>query len=897
MAIDLRQWDSAQQMFEGALARHPTERTTYLETASPSDERLRQNVLQMVALHEQDPAFLEASLLQRVLTTPRLENGDSVDGRFHIVRCLGVGGMGEVYEALDLQHPDHPERVAVKIVRPGLARLNDLSLLLRRDIQLAHRITHPNVCKVHFLDVDKRPDGDLIFMVMDYLEGETLQSRLKRDGPLDERTALALAEQIAAGVDEAHREGVIHRDLKSSNIMLVPRKDGTIRSVITDFGIAASENEELTLRMGSLDYMAPERLHDAGATRAADIYSFGVLLYEMVTGQLPFAPNTPLDQRRALPPAPRRLRPDLTRRWDRAILRCLDPAPQQRFERATLAVDALQPSRWPKRVAALVLAAALAWPIANVLIDRAARGRFAGPPASVSILPFDIGAGAQVQAGLVDFLAARMQSNPLVRSAWLVFSPGDARQMGVTTPVKAAAVFGATHALTGRITGDRTSVTVEGRLVETANGRVSGTFTKTCPIDDGTCLQDGLLRAIGSVLDPRGIEPQATRRISKEALPYYVQGLEYLRRDSLSYDMAIDRFRQALAIDPSAVTPQIALAEAYTQRYRDRGDAMTLSQAEAVLEAALPANPELPELHAILGDVRRLQGRYDAATRELLTATQADPSNHMFQLRLGEVYAAAGQDADAQAAYERVIALQPRYWGGYVAFGLFHYSRARFDEAARLLEQLIQWAPDHTQALTNLGSVYLSMGRPIDAEQVLRRSCSLIPARICYVNLGMALQRQRRTMEALVEYQRALAFGPPSETHLLNMADAYAYLGKRAEATDYFKQAIARAEERLRDNLQNSSLRAILAYSLAQVGEPSRARFEIEQALQHSPSDRTVRRYAVLTYETLGDRARALEILRGSPSQVLEELEVSWGTEQMRRDPRYNAIAAEVRSK
>ena len=897
MAFDLRHWDSAQQMFEGALARNPTERTTYLETASPSDDRLRQDVLQMVALHEQDPAFLETPFLNRVLGTPRLEEGDFVDSRFRIVRCLGVGGMGEVYEALDLQHPDHPERVAVKIVRPGLAPLNDLSLLLRRDIQLAHRITHPNVCKVHFLDVEKRPDGDLIFLVMDYLEGETLQARLKRDGPLDERTAISIAEQIAAGVDEAHREGVIHRDLKSSNIMLVPRKDGTTRAVITDFGIAASENEQLAVRMGSLDYMAPERSKDAGATRAADIYSFGVVLYEMVTGQLPFASSTPLDQRRTPPIAPRRLRPGLSRRWDRAILRCVDPVPEQRFERATLAVQALRPSAWPKRVAAIILVAVLAWPITNVLIEQAARSRFARLPTSVSILPFDVGPGAQIQAGLIDFLAARIQSNPLIRSEWLVFSPGDARQMGVTTPLKAAAVFGATHALAGRITGDERSVTVEGRLVETSSGRISRTFTKSCPIDEESCLQQDLLVAIGRLLGPDAFAAQESPPISKAALTYYLQGMEYLRRDSLSYDLAIERFRQALAIDPSAVMPQIGLAEAYTVRYGVTGDATSLADAEAVLQATLPAIPDLTDLHAALGTARRLQGRYDAATRELLTATQADPSNHMFQLRLGDVYAAAGQDADAQAAYERVIALQPRYWAGHVNYALLHYNRGRFDEAARMLEQLIQWTPDHAQALVALGAVYLAMGRHADAETVSRRSCSLRPTRTCYVNLGMALQRQRRPEEAIAEYERALGFGPPTETHLLNLADAYAYLGKRAEAADYFRQAIARAEERLRDNLQNSGLRAILAYCLAQIGEPSRARFEIEQALQHSPSDRSVRRYGVLTFESVGDRERALEILRGSPRQVLEELEVSWGTEQMQRDPRYQPIAAEVRSK
>ena len=332
MGIDLRQWDSAQDLFEGALARKPEERQTYLETACPADPDLRHEVLRMVTLHDQGAAFLDRPVLEQILTTPLLAAGDVVDGRLRIVRCVGMGGMGEVYEALDLQHPDHPERVALKIVRPGLARLNELSFSLRRDIQLAHRITHPNVCKVHFLDVDRRPEGDLIFLVMDFLDGETLRARLKRDGPLDAALALSIAEQIAAGVDEAHREGVIHRDLKSSNIMLVPRKDGTIRAVITDFGIAASKDEEFKPGIGSLDYMAPERLSDAGSTQAADVYSFGVVLYEMVTGQLPFDPGTPLEQRRTPPAAPRTIRPSLARRWDRVILRCLDPSPDRRFE-------------------------------------------------------------------------------------------------------------------------------------------------------------------------------------------------------------------------------------------------------------------------------------------------------------------------------------------------------------------------------------------------------------------------------------------------------------------------------------------------------------------------------------------------------------------------------------
>ena len=184
-----------------------------------------------------------------------------------------------------------------------------------------------------------------------------------------------------------------------------------------------------------------------------------------------------------------------------------------------------------------------------------------------------------------------------------------------------------------------------------------------------------------------------------------------------------------------------------------------------------------------------------------------------------------------------------------------------------------------------------------DAEMVSRRSCELKPIRACYLNLGIALQRQRRSEEAIAAYERALTLDTPTVALFLNLADAHAYLGKQTEARDYFRRAIASAEERLRIDLQDSGARAILAYCLVQVGDAARARSEIAQALQHRPEDRTVRRYAVLTYESLGQRERALEILHGSPRPVLEELEASWGTDEMRRDPRYEAIAAEVRSR
>jgi tetratricopeptide (TPR) repeat protein len=292
----------------------------------------------------------------------------------------------------------------------------------------------------------------------------------------------------------------------------------------------------------------------------------------------------------------------------------------------------------------------------------------------------------------------------------------------------------------------------------------------------------------------------------------------------------------------------------------------------------------------------RAQGRYDAAIRELLKAVQADPSNYFYQKVLGDVYAAVRQDTDAAAAYERVIALQPRYWAGYLNYGVLHYNRGRYEEAAALIEQLVQWAPDNAQALAALGGVYVAMRRNAEAEVVSRRSCSLQPGRTCHLNLGIALQRQRRSEEAIAEYEQALRYGNPTLTLFLNMATAHTYLGRLDEARDYFRRAIASAEERLRVNLQDSTQRAILAYCLAHTGESARARFEIEQALQHAPDERAVQRYAVLTFERLGDREQTLNALKDVSRDVLEELEASFGTEQLQKDPRYQAIAEGIRS-
>jgi tetratricopeptide (TPR) repeat protein len=230
-----------------------------------------------------------------------------------------------------------------------------------------------------------------------------------------------------------------------------------------------------------------------------------------------------------------------------------------------------------------------------------------------------------------------------------------------------------------------------------------------------------------------------------------------------------------------------------------------LTAAEGVLQKAHADQPDLPELYAAFGDLRRLQGRYDDAIRELLKAVQSDPTNHVFQKALGDVYATVKQDSDAAAAYERVIALQPRYWAGYLNYAYLHYNRGRYDEAARLIEQLIQWTPDHAQALAALGGVYVAMGRErrrrerfaaiVLAQTHSARATSTLASR-CNGSAG----RRKRSPRT----RARLRLVSPNTMLFLNLADAHAYAGRNVEARNYFQRAIASAEERLRINLQDS---------------------------------------------------------------------------------------------
>jgi serine/threonine protein kinase/tetratricopeptide (TPR) repeat protein len=357
--MDSRRWTIAKEIFHSALKLPLEQRSGFVEAAVGGDVEVLAEVSHLLSADAAvDSAYLESPLIQTYWGPP-LHPGDILCERFRIERFLDGGGMGFVYEALDMELR---VRVALKVIRPELSAGQESLERFRREVRLARRITHPNICRTFDLERAVHPvlsSGgvpiDVIFLTMEFIEGPTLAARLSgRDAlPVDE--ALHLAREVAEALHAAHSLGIVHRDIKPANIILDLTRTPA-RAVVTDFGLArandpvgadGSRNQSRSdWQIGSPPYMAPEQILGGKATTATDIYAFGLVLYEMVTGCRAFPSDDPLSVIRerlshsGLPDSADRslLNPN----WAAAIDRCLSLEPKDRFADALDVAEALR---------------------------------------------------------------------------------------------------------------------------------------------------------------------------------------------------------------------------------------------------------------------------------------------------------------------------------------------------------------------------------------------------------------------------------------------------------------------------------------------------------------------------------------------------------------------------
>ena len=853
-------------LVELALARPAEEREAYLKSACAGDPELYQQVLKYVEWESRMNGFL----LEPFYTLDAIEHpfapGDLLDQRFRIMREVAQGGMGVVFEAMDEKLG---RRVALKCAKAGFGKR------LSPEILNATAISHPNVCKIFEIHTASTRLGEIDFLTMEFLEGETLAERLDR-GPLPKPEAAAIARQLCAGLAEAHRNKVIHGDLKSNNVILTKGADGAIRAVITDFGLARAPEAALRAaqsgtRGGTPDYMAPELWKGEKASISSDIYALGVVLYELACGR---RPSTSEAQK------PASAHP----KWNRVLSRCLDPDPLRRFASAAEVAEALAPRsrRWWLTAAAAVGLATVSGAITYE--------RVTAPPEAVSmaLLPLTAAPDAvSIARGIsrdAETKLARLKSGK--RAQFTFVPPAEVTRRHVDSAAKARTSLGATHVVRAVIAREQDSVVLHAFVTNTkTQANVAEREFKYAP---GEVRYAGTAMA-GMVTAAFHLPALAAASVNAAAKQDYVEGLGYTRRNS-TIDRALPLLERAVSADPDSPLAWAALAEAQWFKYFITQDSAWLHRTSESLRQAQDRNLDLAPVHRVAGVLRANAGFYEQAEAEYLRAIELEPKDGDAYRRLGQAYDRGNQTVQALAALQKAIELAPNNFRQYQALGAYYTNRGDSSEAIRQFEKCVQLAPDEPDALYALGTAYYNAGQYIEAERELRKAIALGEIPRALNNLAITLMYQGRDQEAIPFLIHALGRFPGRSLWWMNLGDAYRRAHVPEESQLAYRRSLELVEKDMAQNPRDGDVRARLAYLCARLGDRQRAESEVAQALQLSPESTDTRGIAVWTYEALGKRDDALAILRDSSDHVLASVVRRPDLAELRKDSRFQQL-------
>ena len=688
-----KQWERVKELFDEALELDPVQRTPVLERAEREGAEVREEIERLFVDHdslaaEPAPFILDDIQVPPIATLSRnFAADDMVAGRYRIIRFLAKGGMGEVYEAHD---EELDERVALKALREELT-LDQRSLeRFKHEVTLAKRVTHPNVCRIHDLGrhrlsaegEESAEQEEIVFLTMELLAGPTLSGHLKDNGKMSSSEALPLVRQMAKALAALHEASVVHRDFKPGNVMLAPAADGETRVVVTDLGLARSTapnvGEENRLSTQSLlictpDYVAPEQLTGAPVNPATDVYALGLVLYEMISGERPFASPTPLGsivKRVTTPPRPlKEFVPELDPRWEASILRCLEREADKRFSSPLDVVRALEgkapvhdedvdsPRTFPWTRAAAAMAAvvailALLWLISSArdsLLARACQW-FPGsewacqlpPDKDLAVFRFENLSADPESAAFADGLMAHISSG-LYRLA------PDKESMCVHLRSDRNA-FGAKLFLEGEVERLPGQVRIHATIRRVEDKHLLREREWIVPVAAASILHAGILRDLAGSLELE-IPPQRWAlwenegATNSDAFEAYLRGLGHLQTEN--HEAAAKAFSEATEQEFSFAIAHTGLGEAFRLLEAKDGDPSWAKRARNAYQVALGLSDQVPQTFFGLGQLEISLKNYREAVRELERALELESYDFDVRRKLAVAYEAMG---DSQAA-------------------------------------------------------------------------------------------------------------------------------------------------------------------------------------------------------------------------------------------------------
>ena len=808
-----------------------------------------------------------------------LSPGEVVAGRYLVSRVIGNGGMGEVYEV-----QDHllKETVALKTLRADLAREEMVVRRFQREVQLARRVTHPNVCRIYEMGLHQPADTDqpaLPFFTMELLDGDTLYERIHSRQRLSRAEAFPIAVQMADGLQAAHDAGVVHSDFKSGNVLLVQGPRGE-RAVITDFGMAridpttAPPEETRTMTMdggfaGTVAYMSPEQMTGGSITSASDIYSFGIVLFEMATGELPFdarhAIHSAVQKVSGQPITARSLVANLDSKWDSAIGRCLQSDPEHRFTSAREMADYFRGTGWriPGRYWRL-----REWAVA-VVVTLLAVGAMVGlwawthPPYQPR--PEAL---AWYQKGVLALHSMTYEAARRTFEQAVTVDPGFAlahaglarayEELDYSDAAKDAMLHAVAAAQESRLSR------ADALRLRALQFLVSRDYDRALPLfrqmEESAAGRDKAAAALESgwlaqQMDDTGAAAAAYERALALDPSYAAAKLRlgYIRGRQRSLDAALNAYHDAEGLyralsNLEGVTETLLQRAQLLSRSGRSNEAVTVI--DTALEVARAVGSPYQQIRLQLAQATAVRNLGDTARAETLVRGAFDTAMDQKMDNLatnalideGGVLLLRGDLAGAEANFRRALDLATRAKvrrneaRARLSLGSLCEQQRRPEESRRFVEATLPFyrqagfRREYVQALTILGGVRGQLG---DFEESVRLLREALPAAVqmqdprtegnIHERLGEGLRDLAVWPEAASHFERAAALlgaagGAESK---VNLADLYWQMGRKADAERTFADVTAALEKSQNRTLWAESRRreARMAYAEGRMAE------------------------------------------------------------------------------